>query len=129
MGNENSYNAQELAALAIANPAKWAGIFMDSNNLTMNSGLYKLENDLFELEGLTLILVSSEGGSEGDGEQIERTYAIAKVGSKEDGGLVADALSYVEVTGSFDSYNGSEWNDDFYQVIPREVKVIKYFGV
>lgn len=76
-------------------------------------------------QGLMLVKVDDIGG-EGEGDHREVTYAIVPEGmfpvhgertihAKETPGAVA----YVQFTGSYDSYNGTEWNDEFTSVSPE----------
>lgn len=62
-------------------------------------------------------LVHSKGGFEGGGESVERVLEF-KIGRQ---------TTFVRVLGSYESYNGTEWDDDWKVVYPREVKVIQYF--
>jgi hypothetical protein len=62
-------------------------------------------------KGYFFEIVSSEGGGEGSGENVERVIEVT----------AGDAvIGYVEINGSYQSYNGTEWDDseDFEQVYP-----------
>jgi hypothetical protein len=72
------------------------------------------------VNGFTLKLVYSEGGGEGEGEQVERVYALIETDN-------ADThLAYCELDGAYYSHDGLYWDAMPYVVYPREVVVIKY---
>lgn len=83
-----------------------------------NSGFEYRNTPDFDLEGFELRVVHSEGGSEGQGEYVERVAALIKDGEK---------LLHFKVTGCYYSYDGTTWDDDFEIVYPREVVVTQYF--
>jgi hypothetical protein len=85
--------------------------------------------DVYEIEelssddvadGIYLELVDSEGGHEGGGEYVHRIWAVRKG---------ANTLSHLRVTGYYQSYAGTEYNEDWTLVVPREVVVTQYFAV
>lgn len=71
------------------------------------------------VDGINLELVDSEGGGEGEGSHVHRVFAINEHGN---------VISYIRVTGYYESYCGTEYNDDWTFVEPREVKVTQYFA-
>lgn len=76
------------------------------------------ESNELEFNGLTATCVYAEGGNEGGGEHVERVYAVL------DG---SNVIAHFRFTGFYQSYNGTEWNDVFERVEPREVVVTQYF--
>lgn len=63
-------------------------------------------------------LVHSLGGGEGDGEYVERVFAIK---DEKD-----EVLHYLRITGYYSSYSGTDWDDKWVEVEPYEVVVTKY---
>lgn len=78
------------------------------------------EDETIEIDGhqVFIKLVHSEGGGEGEGDYVERVMAV---------NIDGEVVSYVRVTGYYESYNGTEWNGDWELVEPREVTVTQYF--
>lgn len=68
--------------------------------------------------GISLTEVDSEGGYEGGGSHVESVQAL-----KVDGTV----LLHFRITGFYESYNGTEWEDGFQIVYPRQVTVTQYF--
>lgn len=87
-----------------------------------SSDVYEIEelNRDDEAEGIYLELVDSEGGYEGAGEYVHRVMAVKKGDT---------TLSHLRVTGYYQSYSGTEYNDDWTLVVPRDVVVTQYFAV
>ena len=59
-----------------------------------------------------------EGGGEGEGESVYRVYAILKDGVE---------IAYFSVNGYYASEYGTDFEDDFTTVYPRQVMVTQYF--
>lgn len=72
-----------------------------------------------QLDGFTMELVYQEGGGEGEGDYVERVIEVAADGDS----------AFVACTGFYDSYNGTEWANDWHLVEPRQVTMTKYFAV
>lgn len=72
------------------------------------------------VDGISIQIAHSEGGGEGQGDYVERVWEV-RHGST--------TLSFIRVTGYYESYAGTEYNDDWSLVVPREVVHIKYFSV
>ncbi len=69
------------------------------------------------VDGLTVTLVDSQGGEEGDGEYVERNFRI------DDG---ETGIAHFQITGCYTSDYGTEWDIDAMRVYPKEVMVIQY---
>lgn len=70
-------------------------------------------------EGITLAEVYSVGGGEGSGESVIRVWSVS---------LDGDALAHIRVTGYYESYNGTEYNDDEADLVePHNVVETRYF--
>lgn len=72
-----------------------------------------------KINGIKLELVHATGGGEGEGEHVERVVKVTK----------DDQSFFVEFTGSYSSYCGTEYDDVFIFVEPREVLVTQYFPI
>jgi hypothetical protein len=76
---------------------------------------YMKPNEAKEIPGFgTLELVESDGGHEGDGEYMD---VVFKVGER-----------YFRQDGSYDSWNGGEWDGEVEEVEPRQITVTRYFA-
>lgn len=62
-------------------------------------------------------LVNKEGGYEGEGEYVERVFEIL---------YKLDSLGFVKLTGFYNSYDGTEYDDEIIQVYPKQVIVTQY---
>ena len=115
----------DLATLAITDARGFLQAFLEKSESGLDLRDVGEIEDLdsgTHAEGLHLELVDSEGGGEGDGSYVHRIMGVFKSGKKK-------PLSYLRITGYYESYNGTEYNDDWEFVEPREVKVIQYFAV
>lgn len=118
-----------LAALARTNGRQFLSAFLEGlaeqadGETLSTSDVYEIEelDSTAIVDGIHLELVHSEGGHEGDGEHVERVMAIHQLGN--------GILGYIRVTGFYQSYNGTEYNDDWTLVEPREVVVTQYFDI
>lgn len=72
------------------------------------------------LNGFYPFLVERVGGREGSGEH---THSIMSMINAATGEL----MGYIRMTGTYNSYDGTEWDDAFVEVEPREVMVTKFF--
>lgn len=69
------------------------------------------------VDGISLELVHDFGGHEGEGETVERVYAIIKDTWR---------IAYFNISGWYASECGTEWNGVFTRVYPHQVIVTKY---
>lgn len=67
-------------------------------------------------DGSHPVKVIDKFGGEGMGDHAHYVFEVT------DG----DEKILVKIDGYYDSWNGTEWQDDFYEVVPVEVKVIQY---
>lgn len=66
-------------------------------------------------------VVDEVGGGEGEGEYVHRVYSFSSFDNT--------VLTYVKITGFYESYNGTSWDDaDPTFVFPKEVMHIEYFS-
>lgn len=73
---------------------------------------------VYEQDGeVTLQIVYSEGGGEGEGQHVERVIKAT----------CAAGTAYWRVTASYDSWSGTEWNSEVDVVFPKEVTATQYF--
>lgn len=79
-----------------------------------------------DLGGFVMIEVDKNGGSEGEGDSADVTYAIAPAHGKHSNGRVEGAAAYIQYNGFYDSYNGTEWDSDATLVKPVDVMVVQY---
>ena len=95
-----------------------------------------------QVDGYSLREVYSKGGGEGGGESVIRVWAVVKGATRkkpskhdreyktmpslntDDGEVVA----HIRARGFYESYNGTEWDDDAEFVFPQEITVTKYFN-
>lgn len=117
------FTADQLTELAKTEPLKWLKIFMDENGFDESNAD---EFDGSDFEGIKMIEVYSEGGHEGGGEHAELVFAVAPIGSVVKAGRVEGALAYIRATGYYASNEGTEWDDDYEIVEPRDVMVVQY---
>lgn len=59
-----------------------------------------------------------DGGGEGEGESVYRVYAVLKGGQE---------IAFFSCGGYYASEYGTDWEDTFTSVYPREVVVTQYF--
>jgi hypothetical protein len=112
----------DLATLARTNARGFLDAFLEALGGEISaSDVYEIEEltDTDRADNIYIELVDSEGGSEGEGEYVHRVWAV-KNGN--------ETLSHIRVTGYYQSYNGTEYNDDWTLVVPREVLVTQYFA-
>jgi hypothetical protein len=127
MDEQTERSSEDFATLAVTNPAAWLQEFISSNNMCDGPGEYGYHLDYTKpLGGLIMIEVASDGGYEGGGEYTDKVYAVAPEGNIVKGGRVKDAAFYVRYSGSFSSYNGTEWDEDPQIVKPVDVTVVQY---
>lgn len=65
-----------------------------------------------------LFEVAEEVGGEGKGDHRHIVFKI-----------LADEKFYIKFTGHYDSWNGTEWNNEFKITVPEERKVIVYVNI
>ncbi len=123
--SEEFISAEEANALAASDPEAWVRAFLEENSLSTSNV------DGFDSakpwHGFDLIKVYEEGGGEGEGEHVEHVFAIAPAGSQAVNGRIASALAYVAFYGYYQSNYGTEWDDEFMIVEPRDVTIVQYF--
>jgi hypothetical protein len=73
--------------------------------------------------GFSFESVYEEGGYEGGGEHAEHVFKVTNPA------LDGFVPFYFRTVGFYSSYNGTDWNDSFTIVEPREVVVTQYFPV
>lgn len=85
----------------------------------LSEALYS-DGERLGVAGLSLYaqVVHSQGGGEGEGEYVERVFAVK---DEKD-----EVLHYLKITGYYSSYNGTDWDDKWEEVEPYEVTVTKY---
>lgn len=69
---------------------------------------------------VTVTVADAQFGGEGD-FNVE-TYVVFRVGA-------LDEIKYFRIAGWYQSYEGTEWDNNFYEVKPLEVKVTKWATV
>lgn len=70
--------------------------------------------------GYVIKKVDSTGGGEGDGEYMDVTFQIVNVSDS------SDVLGYVQLQGTYNSWDASEWYDEPYVVNPTEVTKVEF---
>lgn len=109
-----------LQLLILENPAEFMQQLLDLPDFggSMESLMWDRNLDVM-LDGQRVQwkIVESEGGSEGEGEYVERILMF----------MMGDQTTYLKTTGSYDSWQGTEWSNDWKIVYPRSVSVTKYF--
>lgn len=114
-GTFDELTNEQALQLAKTNPMEWIRTALRTEDIQAKH-LVELEGETYN--GLTIILVNSVGGREGEGDYAERTFAV-----RDEQG---DAVFYFEIQGGYDSYEGTEWDEDFYIVKPVQVLVTQY---
>lgn len=116
---------------------KWITGFMDAHDFhtynvdELGSRLMHNGPRIKSHDGMMLFKVEDVGG-EGEGDHRHIVYAIVPEGqffdfTQADGtGKIPGAVDYVMFTGFYDSYNGTEWNDEFESVAPEQQTIIVY---
>jgi hypothetical protein len=131
----STYTNKEFAALALSDPHKLLLAFQDKYNEEYERVVFE-HGDESEIDGdvlleaaesyftgagvlgLYLKMVDQEGGYEGGGDHAEMVFAISSNNN---------VLTYLRITGYFNSYDGTRWNDEVVVVYPQEVTETKYF--
>lgn len=96
-----------------------------TRNLTTNQVIdrsqgYSWEATIPAYNGYDITPVDSTGGCEGDGEYMDYTFQIKNVSDS------SDVLGYVQLTGTYNSWDASEWEDTPYVVNPVEVTKVEF---
>lgn len=120
-----------LELLALTSPGEFVERFLDgverqSNASGSKSSGATLENltaswrrkEPHVVDGLGVICKVAEGGGEGEGESVYRVYAVVKDGAE---------IAYFATNGYYASEYGTDWDDTYTTVYPREVVVTQYF--
>jgi hypothetical protein len=71
------------------------------------------------LESLDIEVVYEIGGREGGGESVVRVYKVTN--------HIDNEVHYFQLTGCYESYNGTEWDDELVEVFPHQVMVTQYY--
>lgn len=98
---------------------QWFETFKDDRDLTLNQIGYEDYSNEKAYRGYVLKQVASTGGSEGDGEYMDVTFAI----QNEDN--YKDILGYIQIYGRYNSWDSSEW-EGFRVVEPKEVTTVEF---
>lgn len=109
--------ADELKVFAATEPKQFVREVL--NYLDVGTDCDELESMKMKnaLHHFTMPCVHSEGGGEGEGEYVERVFAV------KDGD---EALVYFRITGFYSSYNGTDWDDGFSIVEPYQKTITLY---
>ena len=67
---------------------------------------------------LNCILVDQVGGYEGGGETVNWVFEFTENGT---------SIGFLQFTGFYGSYTGTEWDETITEVFSRKVEVIQYF--
>lgn len=77
-------------------------------------GYGEFDKDAFDSIFGNVEEVHSIGGTEGGGDYAERVY------------LFKDHNVYIKITGFYSSYHGTDWDEDFKEVSPRQKTITVY---
>lgn len=91
--------------------AKWGTMY---NGTVVQHTRYDTESH-YEIS-----IAESQGGSEGDGEYCHIVFAITKLGVDE------NETAFVKVTGYYQSYSDTQWDDE-YRIVRPTTKVISVY--
>lgn len=85
--------------------------------------------DNASVHGIALKTVESEGGGEGGGDSVTRVYEVLKnvTPGKKRGFEGGETICFLRSCGYYSSEEGTEWDNDFDRVYPRQVVVTQYF--
>jgi hypothetical protein len=131
----NIYTNKEFAALALSNPKELLLAFQDIyinhyNGFNTKEDESQIDCDLLfnaaeiyldgtGVLGLYLKVVYQKCGHDGNGgNHTEMIFAVSDNNN---------VLTYLQITGYYDSYIGTEWGDEVVVVYPREIIKIQYF--
>lgn len=130
MGNPTKPSDLEIAEAIAAGATQFVDLLLawaaykDGENFDDEEdalSISELEN-IGDSLGFDIECVDSTGGYEGEGDYVERIIKIT-------GPVMGEPKDiYVRVTGSYSSYEGTEWDSDVEYVYPREVMVTQYFN-
>lgn len=117
---EQTMTKEEFHDLLSTNINAWLTVFLEEFGLNIyNAGEYQEMDEDDMVHGLGIECVETEGGYEGGGEYADAVFAVIN----EEG----IPLTYFRITGSYNSYDGTEWSDTVKEVVPREVTITQYF--
>ena len=96
-----------------------------TRNLTIDEVIersqgYDWEPTIPDYKGYTMKIIDNTVGAEGDGEYIDYTFQIKNVSNS------SDVLGYVQLRGTYNSWDASEWEDTPHVVNPVEVTEVKF---
>ena len=126
MSDLNQLSRDETLALISTNPASYFEQFFATLELSNDEIEDAFDPDYGtkpkpEVNGFTLRQVNAEGGGEGEGEHVERTYALVEVTDP------SVEIAHCEIVGYYMSHDGTTWDEAPYVVYPRQVMVTQYF--
>lgn len=101
---------------------EWFDSFMDDRDISISQLNYEDYDTDTPYKGYVLNQVASTGGSEGDGEYMDVTFAVESEDNSK------NVLGYVQIYGRYNSWDSSEW-EDYLVVKPKEVTSVEFFSV
>lgn len=113
-----TFNEEEFVELAKTDVKKavqqWVNyIWDDENDEDVEFSVSSIENEYCKTLGsISLELVDSEGGREGQGEYVDRTFAFSQNGEQ---------FSHFVIFGTYSSWEGIEWDEDITRMYPHRV--------
>lgn len=126
---EEGLTQEALALLAQTDPVKAVNLIVTEGASETETRSYEVVSmaeafdstyrDQAPFLGHYLTVADEEGGYEGGGEYVHRIIGIHN-GDRE------KCVSFVRIFGHYESYNGTEYDDDMKQVWPHQVTVIQY---
>jgi len=93
------------------------GVYLDESSL--GNFIYAIQHGSKEINGYVITGVSSEGGYEGDGEHMEIIVQIVDPEGN---------ITFHKLTGYYNSWDASSWDDKFIQVYPKQKTITVYEG-
>lgn len=118
-------NQAQFAKLAVEDVLEWLRLFFGSvESRITHKDVYEYEDygPKQSVHGMYIKCVESEGGGEGGGEYVGRVFGIFKpIGESDDEGV-----AYFFKSGTYNSYEGTEWDPDLSVVYPQQVVVTRY---
>jgi hypothetical protein len=120
---------EALALLALTDPVKAVHLIASEGDTESELRTSEIINEAEAFDstyrnrapflGYYLTVADEEGGYEGGGEYVERVIGIHN-------GDKTKCVSFVRITGHYESYNGTEYDDEMKQVWPHQVTVTQY---
>ena len=120
-----------LELLALTSPGEFVERFLEGVDRERNASGSKSSGATLEnltgswrrtephvVEGLSVVCKVREGGGEGEGESVHRVYAVVKDGVE---------IAHFSTNGYYSSDYGTDWDNEYTTVYPRQVVVTQYF--